>query len=116
MPCSCSKPDAARVNLVDGTVACTWCPAWKHECEARHVLNLPTLAHRQAYLYGMPNEFGRMAGGIQQRRGDVAMKQLQATMLALWSQRKANEKADRLGRATPANDKGNEDGNERKAA
>jgi hypothetical protein len=118
MPCTCSKTDAPRVTLVDGTVACTWCPAWRHECEARHILNLPTLHQRQDYLYGTMNQFQRMAGGIRQRRGEAAVERLQATMTALWKQRKAEETAHRLARTEkPANDTGNHNANdERKAA
>lgn len=105
MTCTCNRPEAKRVTLVDGTVCCTWCPAWLHECEARHVLNLKPLSKRQDYLNGTHNEFGRLSGGILQRCGPQALKRLQDTMTALWKQRTAEAKAQVLGRTqTPAND------------
>lgn len=105
------------VCLVDGRVVSSWSDDWRHECEARHILNLPTLGHRQDYLYGTRNEYGRIAGGILQRRGEDALKRIQETMTALWKQRKAEEQAQRLARTTsPANTEGTEHANERKAA
>lgn len=96
------------VQLVDGRVVSSWSEDWRHECEARHILNLPTLGARQGYLYGQPvfkhgstvNE-----GGILQKRGEDAMRRLQATMTALWERRRDEAKAQVLGRRlNPAND------------
>ena len=68
-------PDCAhpRATLVDGTVTCTWSAAWRHECEARHVCNMPSLADRRKYLFGIYN-----------KRGDAAAVELRATVAKLW--------------------------------
>lgn len=102
--CKCSRPDAPRVTLVDGRECCTWCEEWRHECEARHITNMKPLQARRDYLYGKPNQWNKLAGGIKQRRGDAALKRLEETMSALWERRVAEAKAQVLGRNTPAND------------
>lgn len=116
---TCQHSGKPRVTLVTGRVVCTWCDDWRHECEARHVLNLPTLAERRAYLYGTPKfEFSkwRNVGGIEQKRGPAALKQLEDTMTALWQRRVADAKAQVLGRTgTPANDSGEQYGTSRAA-
>ena len=86
------------VRLVSGEIVSSYSEAWRHECEARHVLSLQPLQRRRDYLYGTPNEFNRMAGGIKQRRGDVALKALEDTMLALWRKRVQDAKDHVLGR------------------
>lgn len=92
MTCTrCTKPDAGRVTLIDGREVCNWCEEWRHECEARAVLALPTLRQRRQYLYGRPDNFERMRGGIEQIRGKDAVKRLEQTMMALWAARKKNE-------------------------
>lgn len=88
MTCTnCKKPDAARATLIDGRVVCTWCEEWRHECEARAVLDMPTLKQRRAFLYGTPDSFDRMRGGVAQLRGKDALKRLEATMLEIWNRR-----------------------------
>lgn len=88
MTCTnCTKPDANRVTLIDGRVVCTWCEEWRHECEARAVLAMPTLRQRRAFLYGAPDSFDRMRGGVAQLRGNDALKKLEATMLEIWHKR-----------------------------
>lgn len=93
---SCTHQDKPRATLVDGRQVCTWCEDWRHECEARHVLGLPSLNQRRAYLYGRPEQkFGRTmyVGGIEQKRGQDAVKRLEATMTALWERRKVDARA-----------------------
>lgn len=88
MACNnCTKPDANRVTLIDGREVCTWCEEWRHECEARSVLDMPTLKQRRAFLYGVPDNWGKPRGGVEQQRGAAALKRLEATMMAIWKQR-----------------------------
>lgn len=92
----CTHPDAHQVTLVDGRQCCTWCEDYRHECEARTVLAMPTLNKRREYLYGrLEEKYGRMyrVGGIEQRRGKDALARLEATMTALWKCRVADAKA-----------------------
>lgn len=94
---TCHKPDAPRVTLVDGRQVCTWCEYWRHECEARAILNMPTLAQRRAHLYGVQEsqmKHGKwvmvwVSKGIQQKRGEDELRRIEATMLALWRARQA---------------------------
>lgn len=89
------------VDLVDGSQTCTWSEAFRHECEARTILNMSPLAARRAYLYGSPElKFGRtvFVGGIEQKRGKEALQRLEATMTALWHKRNADAKAAVMGR------------------
>lgn len=67
---------AATVTLLDGTEAPSGSEAWRHECEARAIAALPTLAARRAWL-----------AAIAKRRGDPAADRLRATMRAVWSAR-----------------------------
>jgi hypothetical protein len=87
-----------------------------HECEARHVLNLPQLVQRQAYLDGRVNKWGRMEGGILQRRGAEACARLKETILQLHRQRAAEAKARVLARTEPQNEPGERTNENRKAA
>jgi hypothetical protein len=63
-------------TLHDGTVVASDSEAWRHECEARHVINMPTLEQRRAYL-----------AGIEDKRGAAAAAALRATIEALWKAR-----------------------------
>jgi hypothetical protein len=69
-PDTCTHP---RVTLVDGSTTCTWSPAWKHQCEAQHVCNLPSLLQRRRYLLA-----------ISDKRGEPAGLELRATVAKLW--------------------------------
>jgi len=64
------------VTLHDGATAPSDSEAWRHECEARAIAALPTLAARRAWL-----------AEIAKRRGDPAADRLRATMRAVWSAR-----------------------------
>lgn len=67
---------ARLVTLHDGAAAPSDSEAWRHECEARAIAALPTLAARRAWL-----------AEIAKRRGDPAADRLRATMRAVWSAR-----------------------------
>lgn len=60
------------VRLIDGTEVDSASEAWRHETEARHILALPTLPERRAWLEA-----------IEKRRGSAAAAALRRTMLAL---------------------------------
>jgi len=49
---------------------------WRHECEARAIAAIPTLAERRAWL-----------ADIERRRGKPAADALRDTMRAIWSAR-----------------------------
>lgn len=66
------------VALLDGTVVDSSSEAWRHECEARHLLDGMQLIPRRAYL-----------AAIKTRRGDAAYNALTATVVAIWTARKA---------------------------
>lgn len=74
--------------LIDGRQVANDSEEFRHECEARAILNMPTLRARREHLYGKPNKFGRDDGGIMQRRGVAEVKRLEQTMLKLWEARK----------------------------
>lgn len=81
-------------TLIDGTEVDSSSEPWRHECECRHILNLPTLQQRREWLYGRPEmKFGRhtYVGGLLQRRGEDAVKRIEATMMVLWKARQNNQ-------------------------
>lgn len=49
------------VTLRNGTVVCNECPAWRHETEVRHVLNMGTNDDRSHYLSGVAEKRGEEA-------------------------------------------------------
>lgn len=64
------------VRLLSGEEVDSSSEAWRHECEARAIAALPTLAERRAWL-----------GDIERRRGNDADDRLRETMRALWSRK-----------------------------
>lgn len=50
------------VTLIDGRQVDSWSEAWRAECEARHVLSLPTIERRRNYLAGATHKRGEAAG------------------------------------------------------
>lgn len=66
------------VTLLDGTIASSSSEAWRHECEARALLDLPTQAERRAHL-----------AMVETHRGPKERQRLEATARALWAQRRA---------------------------
>lgn len=72
----CDKPRS--VGLVDGRQVCSYCDAWRNECEARQLLTMPLDARRHQLKQ------------IEEKRGKEATNPLRETMMALW------QKKDRL--------------------
>jgi hypothetical protein len=70
---------APTVTLLDGTAVPSDSEAWRHECEARHILALPTLERRRALL-----------AGIEDKRGAAAAQALRSTIEQLWKARTAS--------------------------
>lgn len=68
----------ASVTLIDGSVVDSGSEAWRHECEARHLLDRMPLVARRLYL-----------ATIKTKRGDAAYDRLCATVVAIWEARKA---------------------------
>lgn len=93
------------MTLLDGRQVSSYSEEWRHECEARFILGLPSLAARRRLLYGVRTSIKRAGKwvdvqeyhGIQQKRGADEVRRLEATMTALWRARKAHQ-------AAPAND------------
>ena len=65
------------VTLVDGRQVDSDSEAWRHECEARAIAALPTLAERRAWLQS-----------LEHRRGKADADRLRETMRLLWEARK----------------------------
>lgn len=59
-------------ELHDGTEVSSDSEAWRHECEARTVLAMPTLTARRDYL-----------AAVERKRGIAARERLQQTMLGI---------------------------------
>jgi hypothetical protein len=56
-----SKRSESSATLHDGTVVCSACPEWRHECEVRHLANMATKEMRATYLAGVETQRGRSA-------------------------------------------------------
>lgn len=59
--------------LHDGTEVSSYSEAWRHECEARWILKLPSLQERRDWL-----------ASLEKRRGQAEVERLKATMQQLW--------------------------------
>lgn len=46
----CLYIETSQVTLRDGRIVCSSCDDWRLECEARHVIAMPTLKARRQYL------------------------------------------------------------------
>lgn len=66
------------VELVNGDIVASDAEEWRHECLARHVLNLPSLQERREWLA----DFGK-------RHGEAELTRLQDTMTALWAKERS---------------------------
>lgn len=62
------------VTLFDGREVDSASEDWRAECEARHVLSMPSVVARREYL-----------AGIRQRRGPNAYEALADLVRALWA-------------------------------
>jgi len=85
----------STVRLVDGTEVDSYSEAWRHECEARAVCNMPTQAMRHAFLFGGviyeragPKTIKKKIRGVAQIRGQAAADELAAKVKELWVIRK----------------------------
>lgn len=67
--------------LLDGTEVTSDSEAWRHECEARQVINWPSIHKRREYL-----------NLIGEKRGLDARKRLENTIRQLWSIRNGNQR------------------------
>lgn len=69
---------ATLVELVDGRVVTRDAEEWRAECMARHVLALPTLALRRAWI-----------ADFEKRHGPLDVANLMETMQLLHAKRKS---------------------------
>lgn len=72
----CNNIEVKPVKLVDGRTVCNTCEDWRHECEARAIMDLRSTNERRAWLEG-----------IEKKRGQAARLALQDTIKALWPSR-----------------------------
>lgn len=86
-------PNERMVTLHDGREVSNYSEDWRHECEARTILNMPTKGKRQDFLYGELDKYGKERGGVRGKRGDAEVKRLEETILALWEKRKFDKAA-----------------------
>lgn len=68
---------SGTATLVDGRVVDASGEEWRAECEARHVLNMPTKTRRLEYL-----------ARVGKRRGEAAREALASLVLAVWEWRR----------------------------
>lgn len=81
----CNRLETDQVTkLIDGTVVCTWCEAWRAECEARHILAIPDKVARREYLRGREENCKVVKRGILQVRGEKACQELEALVRRVW--------------------------------
>lgn len=74
----------SKVTLHDGREVLSDSEEWRHECEARAIIALPTKAARRARLRGKMDERGVISGGILQKRGLAAVERLEHTIKQIW--------------------------------
>ena len=59
----CQRCEAGPVvTLHTGVQVCNYCPAFKDECLARHVLSMPTVQERRQFLAGWGQKHGEAEG------------------------------------------------------
>jgi hypothetical protein len=76
---------APMVTLVDGTRVPSDSEEWRFQCEAQHVLNLPTREQRQAVLRGEFNPKTQLRqGGLVKFRGLEYVQRLEDVIMVLW--------------------------------
>ena len=61
------------VTLHDGTQVLSDSEEWRHECEARAVMKMPTREHRNRYIYK-----------VAQFRGEAEARRIRETVRKLW--------------------------------
>lgn len=65
------------VALLDGRQVDSASEEWRHECEARYIAALPSLAQRREWIQA-----------LEHRRGKAEADRLRTTMKALWKAKK----------------------------
>ena len=79
-------------TLIDGRGVSSSSEEWRHECEARAILAMPTRDRRRCYLYGYTDQrTGKKVRGLVDIRGKAAVEALEQTIWKLWSMRKKND-------------------------
>lgn len=68
----------STVTLADGSQALSDSPEWRHECEARTILDMPNKQVRLEFL-----------DKIEKRRGANARRELEQSIMTLWHARRA---------------------------
>lgn len=66
------------VTLIDGRQVDSESEDWRHECEARAIAALPSLAQRREWMQA-----------LEHRRGKAEADRIRTTMTALWKAKKA---------------------------
>ena len=75
----CARLEAGPVvTLVDGRQVCSYCELWRVECEARHILKMPSRDSRRDYIER-----------VKTKRGEAAGRQLAEVVMAVWDRNKA---------------------------
>lgn len=69
----------------------TWTEQYRHECEVRFLLSMPTRAQRAAYL-----------DGLERKRGDAAVARLKADLTAAWRAARGAPSPREVGPRPPA--------------
>jgi hypothetical protein len=69
------------VTLIDGREVDSASEPWRAECEARHVLAMPTIQRRREYL-----------ASIAKKRGNVAGLALADLVRAVWTHNRAHDR------------------------
>lgn len=68
------------VTLIDGTQVKSDSEEWRHECEARAVMNMPTRERRNLYIYK-----------VAKARGDACAQQLRRKVIELWGSKSQSQ-------------------------
>lgn len=76
--CGARRGAAVTPTLIDGREVDSASEEHRHECEARHIAALPTLAERRAWLET-----------VEHKRGKAAADALRHTMGEIWKARQA---------------------------
>ena len=71
----------------------TFSESWRHECEVRWLLSLPSRAERNDYLNGHVRADGRRSPGIVGHRGQAAADRLQKDAEKLFYLRRERARA-----------------------
>lgn len=81
------------ISEITGLEVDTFSEAWRHECELRHILAMPSREHRLRFLYGYTDYAGKKRPGVATFRGEAAAKQLQTEAEKLFYLRKSRTAA-----------------------